>query len=115
MSRLESVSTSSGLSLIEPVGFLEMQWLLAHCRLVMTDSGGLQKEAFFHQKPCVILRRETEWVELVEMGACRLAAASREAIVTAFNKMIAYEVDGRETVYGIGHAAESILEKLYKH
>ena len=57
---------------IDPVGFLEMSWLLAKCSLVLTDSGGVQKEAYFHKKPCITLRDETEWVELVDAGCNRL-------------------------------------------
>ena len=53
---------------VEPIGYLGMIYLIEHCRLVMTDSGGLQKEAYFFKKPCVTLRDETEWVELVENG-----------------------------------------------
>jgi UDP-GlcNAc3NAcA epimerase len=62
----------SALRVIEPVGFLDMTALLANCRRVLTDSGGLQKEAYFHRKPCVTLRDSTEWVETVEAGWNRL-------------------------------------------
>ena len=61
-----------GLRLVEPVGYLDMQRLLAGCVEVFTDSGGLQKESYFHHKPCVTLRDETEWSETVEAGWNRL-------------------------------------------
>ena len=61
-------SAPSGLHLIEPVGYLDMTQLERHARLIVTDSGGVQREAFFHRVPCVVLRRETEWPELVEAG-----------------------------------------------
>ena len=61
----EKIDTKN-ITIVEPVSYLEMVWLLDHCSLVMTDSGGLQKEAFFFKKPCITLRDETEWVELVE-------------------------------------------------
>ena len=59
---------TKNLTIIDPVGYLEMVWLIDNCSLVMTDSGGLQKEAYFFQKQCITLRDETEWVELVENG-----------------------------------------------
>lgn len=64
--------STEGITLIGPVSYIEMQALLFACAMVFTDSGGLQKEAYFHQKPCVTLRGETEWVELVEAGWNRL-------------------------------------------
>lgn len=64
--------TLKNIQLIEPLGYFDMQKLLSKSNLVLTDSGGLQKEAYFHQKPCITLRTETEWVELIENGWNRL-------------------------------------------
>ncbi|RFQ09835.1 UDP-N-acetylglucosamine 2-epimerase (non-hydrolyzing), partial [Pseudomonas sp. ATCC 13867] len=75
---------TAGLTLIEPLGYLNMIWLIDNCHVVMTDSGGLQKEAYFFNKPCITLRDETEWVETVETGWNRLVGASTENIENAF-------------------------------
>ena len=68
---------------IDPVGYLEMIWLLQHSGLVLTDSGGVQKEAFFFEKFCVTMRDQTEWVELVEVGANELVGADTCKIIEA--------------------------------
>jgi len=65
-------NSSADIRLIEPVGYFEMQYLVAGATSVLTDSGGLQKEAFFHGKPCITLREDTEWVETIEAGWNRL-------------------------------------------
>ncbi len=67
--------TPKGLHLIDPVGYFDLHTLLQHCELVLTDSGGLQKEAYFHRKPCITMRDETEWVETIESGWNRLWTA----------------------------------------
>jgi len=98
-------------TLIPPVGYLQMVWLLEHCRLVMTDSGGVQKEAYFFQKPCVTLRDETEWVELLEAGVNRLAGADTDAILKAVAAM-KDRVIGNEALYGDGNSAAIIAKAL---
>src|SRR5205823_4879649 len=70
-----------GLRLLSPVGYLDMVALEKNARLIATDSGGVQKEAFFHRVPCVTMRAETEWVELVEMGWNRLAPPTNQATI----------------------------------
>ncbi|MEX2577576.1 MAG: UDP-N-acetylglucosamine 2-epimerase (non-hydrolyzing) [Verrucomicrobiales bacterium] len=111
--RLEEFGLSSRLGaarLIEPLSFLDMIQAVRQARVVLTDSGGLQKEAYFHRTPCVTLRSETEWEETVEAGWNRLLdpadAGFVEAVVTAR--------DGGGTIdeYGDGHAASRIAEIL---
>ena len=102
---------ADNVKIIEPVGYLEMVYLLEHCKLVMTDSGGLQKEAFFFQKPCITLRDETEWVELVNNGFNTIAGADKSKIIDAFqnqNYDLNYDID----LYGNGTASENIIRSL---
>lgn len=97
---------------IDPVGYLEMLWLLQKCELVLTDSGGVQKEAFFFRKPCVTTRDQTEWVELVQRGANVLAGANTETILDAVSKMIGITIDDSDSLYGGGEAVSRIIQKL---
>jgi UDP-GlcNAc3NAcA epimerase len=99
-------------SLIDPAGYLEMLYLLDRCDIVLTDSGGLQKEAYFYGKPCVTLRGETEWLELVERGGNLLAPGGRDEIVAAFEAMRRKTVDWDPELYGAGRASRRIAEIL---
>ena len=98
--------------LIEPVGYLEMVWLIDNCSLVMTDSGGLQKEAFFFSKPCITLRDETEWVELVENGFNILVGADSIKILEAYKNLKNNDKNYSINLYGDGQASENIIKYL---
>lgn len=111
---LKKLNEAKNVHLIDPVGFLDMIALEHAARLVMTDSGGVQKEAFFFQKPCVVLREETEWVELVESGAALLAGANKELIVESVNRFLSYPPTGFPPLFGDGKAAEFICETVVK-
>ncbi len=103
------------LTLIDPVGYLEMVWLIDHCGLVMTDSGGLQKEAYFFEKPCITLRDETEWVELVKHGFNRLVGADAGRIISAYKEYErSDEQPARFNLYGNGRACQKIVDVLRK-
>jgi UDP-GlcNAc3NAcA epimerase len=102
----------SNLTIVEPVGYLEMVYLLQRSKIVMTDSGGLQKEAFFFKKPCITLRDETEWVELVKGGFNTLVGANEKLIKNAFKNQ-SYNIDFNVNLYGKGSACKNIVEKLY--
>lgn len=97
---------------INPVGYLDMINLLSHSSIVLTDSGGLQKEAFFFAKPCVTLRNETEWVELVDGGFNILGGADKGRINSAYEKMRLAKPDFTKDLYGKGFAAERIVTLL---
>jgi UDP-GlcNAc3NAcA epimerase len=98
--------------IIAPVSFLDMVMLERSARLILTDSGGVQKEAFYHRVPCVTLRDETEWIELIELGWNRLCPpVSGEAL--AETVQAAVRTVGREgQPYGSGHAATEIIKAL---
>lgn len=103
----------SNLKLIPPLGYLDMVMLEKNARLIVTDSGGIQKEAFFHKVPCVTLRDETEWVELVEAGVNILAGADKDRIIQGISEMIEKKIDNSSSaVYGRGDAAEKMVEIL---
>jgi len=95
---------------IDPVGYLEMVWLEANCRCVATDSGGVQKEAYFFEKPCITMRDETEWVELIEAGWNVLVGANSEKITSAVFDCV--KSDGVELLYGKGDAGKKIVVAL---
>ena len=98
--------------MVEPVSFLDMIALQANCRLILTDSGGVQKESYFFKKPCVVLRTETEWTELVENGNNILAINSTEEIINAFNLLYHKHDFTYPLFYGDGKAAEFICKKI---
>lgn len=117
--RTRSAIARQGLALevevIDPVGYLEMLWLLQRCGLVITDSGGVQKEAFFFGKYCVTMRDQTEWTELVEAGANTLVGADCSRIVEVSAEKLGVQVDDRANLYGGGHASQSIAAALAAH
>ena len=108
----EAIRLNSNFKIISPVSFLEMLALEKNCCLVMTDSGGVQKEAFYFEKPCVILRPETEWIELLENGAALIADADENKIKFSFEQLIAKKDLSFPKLYGDGNAAEFICSEI---
>lgn len=106
-----NIMNSGKVSVVDPLSYFEMLGHLAACRFVITDSGGLQKEAFYAGKRCITARTETEWTELVEAGANRIVNHDRDALVEAFEwAMQPFDVTARP--YGDGHACERIVDIL---
>ena len=99
------------ITITEPVGYLEMVWLLDNSKMVITDSGGLQKEAFFFKKPCITLRDETEWIELVDNNFNILAGADKGKILEIF-KNHKFNNNFDVNLYGNGKASENICKEL---
>ena len=114
ISNLQLTTHNSQLILIEPIGYLEMIYLLKTCSLVMTDSGGLQKEAFFFKKPCVTLRDETEWVELVENGFNKIVGADQDKIISGYKEMSKIKNNYNINLYGNGEASKKIITELVR-
>jgi UDP-GlcNAc3NAcA epimerase len=107
---------TENLTMIDPVGYLEMVWLIDNCELVMTDSGGLQKEAYFFFKPCITLRDETEWVELVDIGANVLVGANKDKIIDAYKNHQSPTISHQSlNLYGGGKASETIIKTLLEY
>jgi len=103
------------LTIIEPIGYLEMIWLIDNCELVMTDSGGLQKEAYFFNKQCITLRDETEWIELINNGFNSLVGADEKEIISSYKKMNLNNNFLNIDLYGKGNASQIIIKNLIKY
>jgi UDP-GlcNAc3NAcA epimerase len=102
----------SKMKVIPPVSFLDMIRLEQNCKLVITDSGGVQKEAYFFNKNAVILREETEWVEIVENGKAALVDTDKEALKDAFSQFVKLDNEDFPKLFGDGKSARFICEKL---
>ena len=108
--RLHGISPK--ISFIEPQSYLSMLQLIAESEVVITDSGGLQKEAFFMQKPCITMRNETEWVELTNAGANCLVQPIENDMVESYHLMKNKQIARVEQFYGNGDSAQIIVQIL---
>lgn len=101
------------ISLVEPVGYLDMMMLEKNARLIATDSGGVQKEAYLHGVPCVTFRETSEWLELIEMGWNRLAPpVDSTTVISGLRDALGSAPRPTQNPYGDGHAAERIAQRL---
>ena len=112
---LQRISNDPLIRITEPVSFFDMIILEENATLIMTDSGGVQKEAYFHKKPCIILRPETEWVEIVEQGTAIIADADAGNIVNAYNELISKTDLSYPPIFGDGKAGEYICQEMVQH
>lgn len=110
--KLAEFHIESSCTLVEPVGYFDMIQLIGNSRVVLTDSGGLQKEAYFFKKLCVTLRNETEWTELVDNGYNFLAGADQEKISEYFGKCLTTEKEFAHCLYGDGKASEKTVDNI---
>lgn len=102
-----------GITIIDPVSFLDMIALEANAAVIVTDSGGVQKEAYFHEIPCVTIREETEWVETVESGWNQLTAANADSILSTLKRMLNLDrATPHPNFYGDAYAADKIVACL---
>lgn len=106
------ISSFSNILFVTPLSYFEIIYALKNCSMVITDSGGLQKEAYFFKKPCLTLREETEWVELVEHGYNILCSIDAIAIAEKANKIKSSSIEIKDELYGSGRTAELILENI---
>jgi UDP-GlcNAc3NAcA epimerase len=109
------VKNYENIIIIPPVGFLDIIALQKNAKLIVTDSGGLQKEAFFFKKPCLILRDQTEWIEIVDNGNAKLVGAKTEQIVAEGRRLIEEQHLTYPSFYGDGNAALFMAERIIEH
>ena len=110
----DRLMTSSRVTIIPPASFFDIIVLEKNARIVMTDSGGVQKESFFFERPCVILRPETEWVEIVDYGAGVVADADSARIMSAYDDLVGTTLH-YPPLFGDAHAAEHIIDTILKY
>ncbi len=109
----EGLRKCNDIRIIPPVSYLEMTLLEKTCSIIITDSGGVQKESHFFRKPCLVLRKETEWIELVANGTVKLTDANSERIRSEFNTFMNIDHDlVYPGFYGDGKTAEFILKEI---
>lgn len=109
---LMKINECKNLFLISPVSFLDMIQLEKNSCLIITDSGGVQKESYFFNKPCIVLRPETEWIEILLTGKAKLVSADYKKILSAFDNLINLDESEFPKIFGDGRAAEFICETL---
>jgi UDP-GlcNAc3NAcA epimerase len=113
--KMEEFGLSFSFQTLDPIGYFDMIRLLKDCSFVMTDSGGLQKEAYFFEKACLTMRDETEWVELVNNGVNKLVGADKDLILSSASEIQSGKLNFKEGLYGDKKASEKIIQYLLDH
>jgi len=103
---------TDGVKIIDPISYLDMIQLEKESQAIITDSGGIQKEAYFFQKPCITIRDETEWVELINANVNCLAGADKNNILKVFDRFRNRKINFPSGLYGDGKAGEKIVEAV---
>ena len=111
--RMQEYNIQTKIDVLPPVGYLSMLSLLKESEIVITDSGGVQKEAFFAKKKCITVREETEWTELLDIGVNKLTPPKN--LYSTFENMINKECDFSHRIYGDGDASQIILDSILKY
>lgn len=111
-SLLDDLEKTGGFIMTGPLSYLEMLYAENHSSMILTDSGGVQKEAYFYRKPCLILRKETEWSEMLETGSALLVDADEERIARAVRHFMENTPASFPPVFGDGTAAETICREM---
>jgi UDP-GlcNAc3NAcA epimerase len=115
LKNLKNIKLHPSLLVTEPVSFFDMTMLEKHSRMIYTDSGGVQKEAYFFCKPCIILRPETEWIEILETGNGMLVDDNEEMMLAAFKHFASMSEPYYPKIYGDGNAARNIIDQVVKY
>ncbi len=114
MKRIKALGLKVDFTVLDPVGYFEMIRLLDKCKLVLTDSGGLQKEAYFHNKICICLREETEWKELEEDRFVIVSGTNQESILESVEEGLNASPEFDKNFYGTGNASQYIVNEILK-
>lgn len=110
-----SLQQQKNILIVPPVSFLDMIRLEQQAYMIVTDSGGVQKEAYFFKKPCIILRPETEWKEIVEVGAATIADADAQSIIHAYDTFVDSPPQNYPEIFGSGDAAVFICNEIIEN
>ncbi len=112
---LQNIEANENFIMCDPLSFMDITALEKNCKIIATDSGGLQKEAYFFKKPCIILREQTEWVEVLETGKAVLCGHHYDKIMDAFERLSQDDNDNFTPIFGDGKAAEFMVKTMLEN